>query len=268
MRAATSLAILIVSIASRTADAQAPVFDHLQCFRITSSATSPVPPVLTADLRPERIPPFAVAAGCKVKTKPRSLCIDVAKENVQPPGSTLPVSGETARDYLCYDVKCPTPTSGLAGQVVSDQFGEHVVTTRTSSTLCVPAISGPVPRPTAAPCSDLGGGQCSDMCPGGYQCLFVPAGFDLVGSPVIPIDIPGTDDCRCVPPNVACAHAQAPLCRVAGDDLLCGDRDDRCDPSTCTCEPADCGGRTCPAGTVCCNPLMQICTPPGVACIQ
>ena len=58
---------------------------------------------------------------------------------------------ETARDYLCYDVKCPTPTSGLAGQVVSDQFGEHVVTTRTSSTLCVPAISGPVPRPTAAP---------------------------------------------------------------------------------------------------------------------
>jgi hypothetical protein len=268
MRAATLVAIVVSSVAAGTAHAQSPVFDHLQCFRIRSSATSPVPSTLGVDLQPEQVPPFTVAAGCRVKTKPRYLCIDVAKQNVRPAGWTLPVNGETARDYLCYDVKCPKPAGGLADDIVSDQFGEHAVTTGASSTLCVPAVPGPVPRPTAAPCNDAGGGQCSDTCSGGYQCRFVPAGFDLIGSPAVPIDIPGTNDCRCVPPNVACGNGQVSVCAVAGDDLLCSNSRDRCEPSTCTCEPGDCGGRICPTGTVCCNPLMQICTPPGVACIQ
>jgi hypothetical protein len=29
-----------------------------------------------------------------------------------------------------------------------------------------------------------------------------------------------------------------------------------------------CGTATCPAGEVCCNPLMGICAPPGMPCIQ
>lgn len=266
----TTLFALVVSVAPSVAGAQ-PVFDHLQCFQISSRTSVPLPAVLTVDLRPEQLPPFAVAAGCKVKPKPRSLCIDVAKENVQPSGWTLPVTGETARSYLCYAVKCPTPTGGLTGAVISDQFAEHLVTTRAKSTLCLPAISGPVPRPTAAPCNDAGGGQCSDTCPGGYQCRFVPAGFDLIGSPAVPIDIHGTDDCRCVPSNVACGNGQAAVCAVAGDELLCSNSSERCEPITCTCVPdgpVDCGGRLCPPGTVCCNPLMQICTPPGVSCVQ
>ncbi len=32
--------------------------------------------------------------------------------------------------------------------------------------------------------------------------------------------------------------------------------------------PIQCGTATCTGGTVCCNPLLGICTPPGLACIQ
>lgn len=267
------LVLIVVAVTGGAASAQSPVADHLQCFQIKSSARTPVPSKLTADLHPADDPPFPVAAGCRVKTKPRLLCIDVAKQNVQPPGGwTLPVSGDAAREYLCYDVKCPPPAGGLVGGIVTDQFGEHVVTTRVTRTLCVPAIHGPMPRPTAAPCGDAGSGQCSDECPGQYRCLFVPAGFDLIDFPSIPIDIIGANDCRCVPPTFACAdvpggacHVTAALCPNAGDACVVGG------PSGCSCQPAapaPCGSVSCPVGTVCCDPLHGICAPPGYACTQ
>jgi hypothetical protein len=273
MHASLLVAIAVAALLPGVAAAQTSVFDHLQCFQIKAAPGTPAPARLTADLRPEQAPPFAVAPGCRVKTKPRLLCIDVAKENLQPSGWTLPVSGTTARDYLCYDVKCPPPAGGLAGDVVTDQFGEHVITTRTTKTLCVPAIHGPAPRPTAAPCGAPGSAQCSDTCPGNYRCLFVPETFDLVGVPGIPIDIPGTNDCRCVPPELACGTSSGSLCTTVGPQLLCPVAGDLCfsNPAEgCGCVNPDivCGSVHCPSGTVCCNPVRSICVPPGLACTQ
>jgi len=269
------IAAAVLVIASAVARAQTPLFDHLQCFPVSGSNLSSAPSSLTADLIPAQAPPFAPAPGCRVRTSPRLLCVDVAKENVQPPGSTLPVSGEPTRDYLCYDVKCPKPAGGLAGAVVTDQFGEHRITTRPSKYLCVPAIHGPAPRPTAAPCNQLGGGQCSDTCPGADRCLFVPSGFEVVNSPLFPVDIIGANDCRCVPPEVGCESVgSASICALAGSSLLCPDRDQHCtvDLGACSCQvggPGEsCGTTTCPAGQVCCNSLMNICADPGQVCAQ
>jgi hypothetical protein len=261
-----TLALVCVSTVAR---AQIPLFDHLQCFPVTGGNASPVPKTITADLVPEQSPPFAAAPGCRVRPKPRLLCIDVAKENVQPPGATLPLNGEPTRDYLCYDVKCPKTTAGLVNDIVTDQFGEHRITTRASKYLCVPAIHGPSPRPTAAPCSQNGAGQCGAGCGAGDRCLFVPSGVSIVN--FYPIDVVGHDDCRCVPSELACGNASPSICAVVGPSLLCPASSEECDPQTCACQAAGgvpCGTTVCPVGKVCCNPLLDICTDPGGICVQ
>jgi hypothetical protein len=260
---------LVLLLFASGASAQTSVFDHLQCFPLKDALRSTP---LHADLEPEQAPPFALAPGCRVKFPAKFLCVDVAKTNVQPPGTTLPIGGDTTRDFLCYAVRCPTPAAGLPTLTVSDQFGERTVRVRPSKYLCAPAINGPAPRPTSRPCADLGGGQCSDTCDGGDECLFVPQGFELVGVPAFP-DIVGTDDCRCVPSSLRCDALPAAVCTVTGGDGgLCTDASDQCAATggACACQPAagggPCGSTTCPPGTVCCNPLDGICTPPGEAC--
>ncbi len=227
---------LPILLLATSASAQTPVFDHLQCFRLKDGLKrSP----LQADLDPEQAPPFALAPGCKVKFPAKLFCIDVDKTNVQPPGTTLPISGDTTRDFLCYAVRCPTPAGGLPTLTVSDQFGERTITVKPSKYLCAPAIKGPAPQPTPRPCADLGGGQCSDTCGGGDQCLFVPQGFELVGIPGFP-DIVGMDDCRCVPSSLRCEQLAAAVCAVTGGDGgLCPNAGEQCtvNGNMCACQP-------------------------------
>jgi len=265
---AASLAALALACVSGDARAQTPLFDHLQCFPVSGASVDAVPKSFTADLAPEQTPPFAPAPGCRVRPVPRFLCIDVAKENVEPSGATLPVNGSPTRDYLCYDVKCPKNAPGLVDDVVTDQFGEHRISTRASKYLCAPAIHGPAPRPTAAPCSPDGAGQCGSGCSGGTRCVYVPASVSIVN--VLPVDVVGHDDCRCVPSELACGEAGS-VCAVAGPSMLCPAPGEQCDPATCTCQATGgvaCGTIVCPVGQVCCNPLANLCTDLGTPCVQ
>jgi hypothetical protein len=230
--------VAVVMLLAGLAEAQLPVPDHLQCFPVSAARELGRPKAFIADLAPTDSPPFALATGCRITPKPKFLCIDVDKQNVQPSGATLPVTGDATRDYLCYKVKCPN-AGGLTGAIVTDQFGEHVITTKPSKYVCAPALYGPAPRPTAAPCNDLGGGQCSDTCPGGQQCLFVPSDFEVVGPPW-PVDVFGTNDCRCVPGDFACLNLSPAVCAVAGPGALCPDASQTCvssGPGACACQP-------------------------------
>lgn len=93
--------------------------------------------------------------------------------------------------------------------------------------------------PEAAPCDDLGGGQCSDTCATpGFECLFVPTGFDVTGIPGWP-DVHGQDDCRCVPAQWRCENLGAAICAVSGGDGgLCPNASESCeyDGGDCGCQ--------------------------------
>ena len=234
MRKAGYIVMAAMLIATGDASAGVP-FDHLQCYRLKDPLQGRG---VTADLNPEQTPPFALAPGCKVKFPAKLFCTDVEKTNVQPPGVTLPIGGETTRDFLCYAVRCPKPDGGLPSLAVADQFGERTITVRPSKYLCAPAIRGPAPRPTPRPCADLGGGQCSDVCGGGGdECLFVPQGFELVGLPGGP-DIVGMDDCRCVPSILRCGSSAAVCATTGGEGGLCPAAGEQCteNGTSCTCQ--------------------------------
>jgi hypothetical protein len=93
--------------------------------------------------------------------------------------------------------------------------------------------------PTAPPCNDLGGGQCSDTCATpGYECVFVPTGFELTGVPGFP-EIHGQDDCRCVPSTLRCENLSAAVCAVSGGEGLCATAAEQCADTgggACTCQ--------------------------------
>jgi hypothetical protein len=71
---------------------------------------------------------FLPETGCKLIVPAKFFCSAVQKKNVQrtPP---LQVSGDNARDYLCYKISCPkTATFGTQVQV-EDQFGQRAMGT-------------------------------------------------------------------------------------------------------------------------------------------
>jgi hypothetical protein len=69
------------------------------------------------------------------------------------------------------------------------------------------------------------------------------------------------DDADCSA-DQACSVQVCTMACLPGDPLCCGPR--TCEPKA----PEACGPVTCGTGTVCCNPLAGICTPPGCACAQ
>lgn len=82
--------------------------------------------------------------------------------------------------------------------------------------------------PQAQPCNDLGGGQCSDTCPtAGFECLFVPVGFEAPAAGSWP-EVHGQDDCRCVPADYRCENLSPAVCSVSGADGLCPDAGESC----------------------------------------
>jgi Kazal-type serine protease inhibitor domain len=124
-------------------------------------------------------------------------------------------------------------------------------------------------RGECKPAPTFCGGIAGVACPEGQTCVDDPS-----------------DDCDPQAGGADCGG----ICTAAPEPTFCGgiagiacpegqtcvdDPSDECDPST---GGADCGGIcvesercgdvTCGPGTVCCNPVMGICTKPGMVCIQ
>jgi hypothetical protein len=185
-----------------------PNFDHLKCYNIKDFAAHKVYKV---DLLPEQRPPFNFEAGCKLVVPAKLFCIDVVKQNVQPPPPGA-APGPKAYDYLCYKVTCPK--QNLPTVLVRDQFGQRDVVIKPPKFVCAPATKEilhttptPAPTPTPTPTATRtpgcdfntvagGGGQCAGPCPPSttgnpQQCVFV-------------VNADGTSDCDCREPNPAC----------------------------------------------------------------
>jgi hypothetical protein len=225
-----------------TAGAQiVPNFDHLKCYAIKDFAAKKIYKV---DLLPEQQPPFNLEAGCKLVVPAKLFCIDVIKQNVQPPPPGA-APGPKAYDYLCYKLACPKQQ--LPTILVHDQFGSRDVVVKPPKFLCAPATKeilhqtpSPSTTPTPVPPTETptatrtpgcafdtvaGGGQCAGPCPPSttgnpQQCVFV-------------INADGTADCDCREPDPACQPAGAHVC--AGP---CPDPRDQCRTApndTCVC---------------------------------
>lgn len=98
---------------------------------------------------------------------------------------------------------------------------------------------------------------CTGDCDGDWQ-VAVP---DLVTA--VSVVLGDLDRAAC--PSVACEDdgtASVACVVTAVDDALRS----RCQPPPIGREV--CGAVLCPPGEVCCNPLYNLCTPPGLACIQ
>ena len=134
---AVALAVVIASPAG------AQTFDHLKCFKVKDAKTFKR---ASADLTITG-GHLAGLENCQIKPKAKEFCIPVDKSNVVVvEGAETPVAGEEHQfDRLCYKVKCPKVD--VPGQAYSDQFGNRTLEKFKVSTLCTPAVKGPVPGP-------------------------------------------------------------------------------------------------------------------------
>lgn len=173
----------------------------------------------------------------------------------------------------CATVRCTASTT-----CVADATGAH----------CVPRTceNSPITCPAGQMCNNNADGpgcitRCALVrCTAGTTCVSDADGTRCevnAGACVSDSDCTLNDNycggCACD----ALGHNQRPVtCRnpVACFRQPCGGLTAHCDTATHTCQavaataPVRCGRTTCASGTTCCNPLMGICTPPGVACIQ
>jgi hypothetical protein len=122
-----------------------PSFDHLKCYKLKDFAPKKA---YAVDLIPDQDPPFSVEQGCKIMVPAKLFCIDVIKQNVQPPPPGT-VSGTNARDYLCYKVKCPKQVLPIV--TVEDQFGRRDLTIKPPKFVCAPANKVIPPTRTPTP---------------------------------------------------------------------------------------------------------------------
>jgi len=104
-------------------------------------------------------------------------------------------------------------------------------------------------------------GECAPTFCGGIAGFPCPTGQTCIDDPSDDCDpANGGADCGgiCIPETTnPCA---AVLCPVGSECVVDGDE--------ASCVPIGaCGSAICAAGTVCCNPLMGICRPPGGVCI-
>jgi hypothetical protein len=170
------LAILcagVTAICAASSYAQVP--DHLKCYKIKDTAPKAV---YTADLGGLTSEP-----GCQVKVPAKMLCVETAKENVNP---APPGGGPTpapAGAFLCYKAKCVKAV--IAPVSVTDQFGARSVQPSVAKMLCAPVDSGITSTTstttttttsttsttaTLPTCGNAVAPQCNGTCGGGQTC--------------------------------------------------------------------------------------------------
>jgi len=110
--------------------------------------------------------------------------------------------------------------------------------------------------------------QCGGFIQGAHEC---PAGYNChltVGRPDMPGKCAqfcgGIAGFQCSDPNEECVDDPNDGCDPAAGGADCGGM---CQAKT-SGTGVPCGTTTCAVGDVCCNPLMNICTKPGMFCIQ
>ena len=121
--------------------ASAQTHDHYKCYKVKDQKTFES---AAADLTAIQSQ-FGVES-CEIKPKAKVFCVPVEKTvtNIDPPESTIMVVNgeELGFNRLCYKVKCPK--TDIGSHEVSDQFGTRTAEKFKVSTICTPAIDGPV----------------------------------------------------------------------------------------------------------------------------
>ena len=148
-------------------------FNHLECYKIRDVVAPPYNFDLVAN-DTDFLPPNTIEKNCVLRRKADSLCIDVRTKNVSPAapddgqlqcadgtpcatdggqctdGSFCTTNPRTsslgdipnAWDYLCYKVRCDSPSQPGLGvfRTVKDRFGEREITLSRAWKVCVPIL--------------------------------------------------------------------------------------------------------------------------------
>ena len=188
-------ALMLVTLVSFVDPARGQVADHLKCYKARdySLKLSGIADLVT--------PQFGLDTGCTV-SKAMLFCVPASKTNVAATNKAtgLPIvpssfsTAPQAGDQICYKVKCPTPTTPIPQQSITDQFGNRTLSRFKASLVCVPAVKGTAycgdgtidPGEECEP-SDLGGESCVSLGfrPGTLACA-PGCTFDTSGCPLFP----------------------------------------------------------------------------------
>ncbi len=266
-------------------NAEAQVYDHLQCHRVKDSNYFRAAVVTLDALQDE----FRLPADCVIlKGKAVRFCVPTRKEVVDagnaPVPAVMPATQDLgANDYLCYKIRCPRVS--IADTVVTDQFGARpLVRIGAVQEICVPAVKGIVTTTTTTTstttttttlctpdcvgkeCGDDGcGGDCG-TCSGLNACVVaacetLPCG-GIAAIPCPPgnacIDQPG-DNCApaCASSDCAgiCVVMPSPVPPCGGiAQIPCASGQVCVDQAADGCHPV-CGGADC--GGICVEPPVQ-----------
>jgi hypothetical protein len=167
-----SLATLTITIALMAAGAlvaspsRAADDDHLQCYKIRDPHA--YKGIINLDSEQ-----FGVTPGCKIKIKGAKFCAPTQKAviSIDPETPVTDLVAEDLRfDRICYRVKCPS--SVIAPQEVTDQFGTRTVDVLKLLEVCTPAVKGSNPPPECGNAIVEPGEECESSldCDGGAGC--------------------------------------------------------------------------------------------------
>ncbi len=124
-----------------TTTAPPPLVGHLECFGTKDPRATATYSIDVFSSHPDFLPG---ALGCTLKLGAKQLCVEVTKQNVNPPplGSGPSIPPNSSSLFVSYTIKCPTKAT-LSG-ILQDQFAAGgTFKPSIPSRLLVPAFPGP-----------------------------------------------------------------------------------------------------------------------------
>ncbi len=177
-----------------------PTLNHLACYRVKDPAAKGKFSATVGNA--------AVSSTCIMKTPAKFGCFESEASAFSPTPPGTAISAGAARNFLCYQARCPKPFPADT-QMTDELGGQRVVRFRGTAVVCSPVTRGQVTfQPTTTTVAgattttipgtnchfDSSNHTCAGNCGAGSACAAVASGSDC--------------ECRSTP----CGNADQPTC--------------------------------------------------------